>query len=237
MVADILGTLTVKVYFRDIKEINRESYGSTDCSTASQGFYTVYLKTTQTPIEFETTLLHELRHVWQIENDYPWVGNKTASSAFDANRDFLMSIGAQLQSAVLDLDVIEYLEQHGYSSAIFSAFTPAENLSGIFQKVTSESIQDPWNLATAVLSLYIAYARADDSCKPLVLNSAATCPRVIAECLLLNERISLRLCNDPLYCAHTMCWIIDHYSLWKTYFVSFRGKRIRTHAEFEQYFN
>ena len=237
IVVDILETLTIKVYFRDIKEINQESYGSADCSTASQGFCTVYLKTTQTPIEFETTLLHELRHVWQMENGYPCVGNKIANSAFDADKDFLFSIGSQLQSAVLDLDVIEYLEHHGYPSTIFSKFNESDDLTGVFQKVTSESIKDPWNLATAVLQLYIAYVRADNTNKPIILSSASSCSKVIEECTLVSEKISQTQCNDPTYCAYIMCWLIDHFSLWKTYFVEFHGKRIRTHGEFERYFN
>lgn len=233
--SNILVDLPVKVYFKDINEIGRSSYGSTDFSDYEKGFCTVYLSLRQNTLEFETTLLHELRHIWQIGNRYPFVNNKVANQVFQTEPKFFADLGAQIQSAVLDLDVIEYLEKQGYSSAIFSDHTDDEGPNLIFSKVTNHSIQDPWNLATAVLQLYIAYVRADELIKPSILKTAEAFPLIIEECKLLDKHISIHLCNDPLYCAYAMGWIIEHFALWKTYFVVYRGQKIRTHDEYMRF--
>ncbi len=232
LVVSTLSSLPVKVNFRDIKEITRSSYGSTDFSCYEKGYCTVYLDLKRNSLELETTLLHELRHVWQIGNGYPFVNNKTASSYFQTERDFFEELGAKIQSAILDLDVVQYLENQGYSSAIFSESTNTDDLHTIYSRVTNQSIQDPWNLAMAVLCLYIAYTRADELNKPVVLRAAEAFPKIIEECLLIEKEISAKLCDDPTYCTRAMGWIIDHFSLWKTYFVVYQGQRIRTHDEY-----
>ena len=234
-VSNTLAVLPVRVYFKDINEIGRSSYGSTDFSDYEKGFCTVYLSLKQNPLEFETTLLHELRHVWQIGSGYPSVCNKVANQVFQTEPQFFASVGAQIQSAVLDLDVIEYLEKQGYSSAIFSAFNDTDGLDTIYSKVTNQSLQDPWSFAAAVLHLYIAYVRADEFHKPTIHKAAKNFPKIIEECKLLEEHISIHLCNDPLYCTTVMGWIIDHFSLWKTYFVVYRGQKIRTHDEYMRF--
>ena len=48
----------------------------------------------------------------------------------------------------------------------------------------------------------------------------------------MQEAIEIEKCCDPLYCAYAMGWIIDHFSLWKNYYIDFRGERIRTHGEY-----
>lgn len=234
-VSNTLAVLPVRVYFKDINEIGRSSYGSTDFSDYEKGFCTVYLSLKQNPLEFETTLLHELRHVWQIGSGYPSVCNKVANQVFQTEPQFFADLGTQIQSAVLDLDVIEYLEKQGYSSAIFSACTEEKEANMIFSKVTTQSLQYRWNLATAVLHLYIAYVRADELLKPSILKTAEAFPKIIDECKLLEKHISIHLCNDPQYCAYAMGWIIDHFSLWKTYFVVYRGQKIRTQDEYMRF--
>ena len=233
LVKSAIDALSVDVYFRDIKETNRNMYGSTDVSHYNDGYCTIYLQLEQSPIQFETTMLHELRHIWQIEKGYPLVVNKNACSFFNENPYFFETIGSQIQSAILDLDVIDYLEDNGYSSTLFSDFArDREALSVIWQNVTKESLKDPWNLATAVLALYVAYVRADEVNKPIVQDSASQFPQIIQGCKIVEKAISPEACSDPVYCANRMGWIIDHFSLWKTYYVEFRGERIRTHGEY-----
>lgn len=233
LVKSAIAEISVDVYFKDIKEINRSSYGSVDISHYNDGYCTVYLRLDQSDIQFETTLLHELRHIWQIEKGYPFVNNKESSSFFKQDQDFYKTIGSQIQSAILDLDVIYYLQKQGYSSTLFSdVISDRAALSSIWANVSNESLKDPWKLATAVLALYIAYVRADEVNKPIVLNSASQFPQIIEGCKIVENAVSPERCIDPTYCANRMGWIIDHFSLWKTYYVEFSGERIRTHGEY-----
>lgn len=233
LVKSAIEEIPVDVYFKDIKEINRSSYGSVDFSHYNDGYCTIYLKLDQSAIQFEITLLHELRHIWQIEKGYPFVNNKENSSFFKQDQNFFKTIGSQIQSAILDLDVILYLEKHEYPSALFSDFSrDRDALTTIWRNISTESLKDPWNLATAVLALYIAYVRADEENQSIALNSASQFPQIIAECKIVEKAISPEGCSDPVYCADRMGWIVDHFSLWKTYYVEFRGERIRTHGEY-----
>lgn len=232
IVSSALAGLPVTVQFKDIKDIGRSSYGSTDCSQYRKGYCTIYLNLEQNTLEFETTILHELRHIWQVGKGYPFIHNKTVNSVFQTEPAFYENLGSQIQSVVLDLDVIQYLKKLGYLSSIFSAYSDTDDLSYKFSAVSNQSIQAPWNLASAVLSLYTVFIRADELSKPVILRAADAFPKIIEECKLIEREISTDLCNDPLYCAKAMGWIIDHFSLWTLYLVVYRGKRIRTHNEY-----
>lgn len=232
IVASTLATLPVTVQFKDIKNIGKSNYGSTDYSQYIKGYCTIYLNLEQNTLEFETTILHELRHIWQIGKGYPYVENKIANSFFQTDPVFYKNLGTQIQSAVLDLEVIQHLKRLGYLSSIFSAYSDTDDLSYKFSAVSNQSIQAPWNLASAALSLYAVFIRADELSKPVILRAADAFPKIIEECKLIEREISMDLCNDPLYCAKAMGWIIDHFLLWKLYLVVYRGKRIRTHNEY-----
>ena len=85
LVASVLRALPITVYFRDIREIGRSTYGCTDFSHYNQGYCDVYLNLSQSPTQFEVTLLHELRHIEQIYKGFPCVMNKTKANTFQEN--------------------------------------------------------------------------------------------------------------------------------------------------------
>ena len=237
LVASVLRTLPITVYFRDIREIGRSTYGCTDFSHYNEGYCNIYLNLEQSPIQFEVTLLHELHHVEQVGKGYPYVMNKIKGNTFQENPTFYEKIGSQIQSAILDLDVITYLEIQGLSSSIFSDFGQEDDLSFVWKNVTDQTLEDPSNLTEAVLHLYVGYVRAGENGKIAILNSVQQFPRIIKAFEAMQEAIEIEKCCDPLYCAYAMGWIIDHFSLWKNYYIDFRGERIRTHGEYLKYFD
>lgn len=232
LVVSVLRALPITVYFRDIREINRSTYGCTDFSHYNEGYCDVYLNLGQSPNQFEVTLLHELHHIEQIYKGFPCVMNKTKGNAFQENKAFYEKIGAQIQSAILDLDVICYLEIHGYTSTIFSDFEQNDDLSYVWKNVSDQTLNEPSNLAEAVLHLYVGYVRAGEKGKMAILNSVQQFPRIIEEFEVMREAIEEERCCDPLYCTYAMGWIVDHFLLWKYYYIEFRGERIRTHGEY-----
>ena len=199
------------------------------------GFHDVYISTRINNSQFETTVLHELRHIHQLYIGFPILCNKTGNPEFSANPVFFEQLGAKTQSALFDIDGVQWLELNGYSSSIFSAFKPGEDLSSAIAAVSHKSLEDKYNLAEASLTLHFNQFRADEFARQTLLNTFREYPEILLASESISNMILPQYCSSALYVALTLCAIVDSFSMWPVYYVCYAGKRIRTSKEYRDF--
>ena len=238
IISSVLESEECSIQWKDANELSDTiGYGAMDFLQSANGTYVVYLRRKQTQEQFETTVLHELRHVYQMCHAFPIICNKVASSVYTQDPEFFRKLGAHIQSAILDMDVINWLNDKGYRSDIFSNIKDKNDLLAPFSTVTATSLKDNYNRASAVLHLYVGYVRANPDGKELLLSYANEYRQLFEEMQTMNEHIISEKCSDPKYCAYLMGWIIERYNMWCVYYVNYLKRKIRVFPEFVKFFD
>lgn len=214
--------------------VGRSAYGSTD-TNVTENAYTVYLRNDMPDLEFETCLLHELRHLVQHEKLFPLVCNKVHSPLFEKEPHFFMSLGSCLASFLLDLDVINWLSSVGYSSDIFSPFDHETDLSSVTKSMTHKGLEDSFNMCSAVLSMFVAYTRATPTSKNVIYSAFDRFPEVQSEFETILNHIDISKCSDPQYILEIFSFIFDRYSLWRAYYIMSGQLVFKTSSSLKQH--
>lgn len=124
LIKEITQCLSRPVEYRFTDPSKTSSYGQ--CDAWQPDTYYIYCKESllsaekknQINIAFETNLLHELYHLCQIEEGFPYTRTRCTSVTV-TNQNYYDNLGSLFVSSILDLNVDFRLKQNGYTSSYF----------------------------------------------------------------------------------------------------------------------
>ena len=235
IVSSIEKSVHSPVSYRDISERPNQSYqtfGTVD-THPSDGTYKVWLSKELPQEIFETNLLHELRHIIQIESGYSEVYNKNTTEFNSQDRCFIQEVGAHLSSVVLDIDVDIWLECNGYSQEHFFR-TNYDNLIKLCGHQYTR-LSDPLNFANLALALLHMSVHCDDELAQTLFHAYATYPKVVDIVSELRNKLRTMHIDTPASATLAHCLVIDSFNLWGYYYVASPIIKIRTAREYRSF--
>lgn len=217
---------------RDLEHYGElSSYGAVDCHSPEA--YKVWLREDFSLDVFESNLFHELHHIEQIEKAFPIVCNKDTDLLHSSESLFFEEIGAHIQSAILDIDVHNWLASREYSSDFF-----VQNRFEGFMKnkdINYDRLDDKYNFANLVLAFFTFFTFANEQQKSQFKDAYGRYPKA----LLLAEDLAKTISSigpwTPKKAALSMGILIDRLNIWDSYYIILNAQKIRTTKEFETF--
>lgn len=237
--AEIITTIERNVHlhvsYLPIAKRPNQSYGvaGTVNPYGENGIYPVWLDTRLPDQVFEADVLHELRHIVQAENGFSSVCNKETDAFHSKDRPFIQEVGSHIASTVLDIDVIRWLDQLGYSSEYF--------INGNFRFLMDNAgfnytgLADPLNFANLTLHLLSVVCHLNEEDATKLYKAYSAYPEVIAVTQKLRESLLAMPLDTPQSTALAHGRLISELHLWGYYFVNVMGRKIRTDKEYQAF--
>ena len=235
IIDDITPKLLRPVEYFNISAIPIEKLTSFGCSdfSSNPNKYLVYLSTALNDKDFETNLLHELFHIIQYQNNIPFSlckkNNITAS-----NNNYFLALQVELNSTILDLDVVACLDKLGYNSSYFT--------NSRYEKILNIPLtckfKDKYDLAHLSVQLVLFFLTCSDkqykSCVSFInsnFENAATPAVELSKTIL---KIGFETNIQQLLC---ICELINYLNLWDILYVVNGDLCINTSKQFVDYKN
>lgn len=226
LILEIEGSLKKPVHYAFTDPKKTSSFGQSDPWQPDS--YYVYCKESllnltkrnQPNIPFETNILHELFHLCQAEEGFPYTGTKY-NKMTEGNMDFFDRMGSLFSSTILDLDVDFRLKSNGYSSEYFykNRIKRAEKL--IMKGVTCSTNDDFVQYACMLTCLNLQYRNSEmDNLLNLYQKKI---PNLVFCILKMSEEISKIGYNDAVSTFNSLCYLFDSFNLWASHVVYFNG--------------
>lgn len=232
LVNTICSSLRVPVIYFPISQRpnSRDSVAGTVDPHERGGFYRVWLNEALPQYPFEVDLLHELHHIVQIEAGFSEIYNKDTPDFHSADRAFIEEVGSHLSSAVLDIEVNNWLLQCGYSYSFFTEQNFAALLSQTDHLYTG--LTDPLNAANLSCALLQGSLYVDKTSAANLFGVYSSYPKV-SSCAsaLRNELLAMNI-DSPVSSLFAHGLVIDSMNLWKFYYAATPDRKIRTHGEY-----
>lgn len=231
LVSAIEQSVPLPVVYEIIKTEKATPYAGRVDTSGRNGCYTVWLNNTLPRRPYETDLLHELRHIVQIQNGFPTVYNKGNSDFHSPDRAFVEEVGAHLGSVVLDVEVNKWLKDIGYDYSFFTL----NNYTVLLNQADADypNWRDPLNRANIALSLVHAALYVDDPHTDTLFSKYSDRYGPIVEDASALRRFILSLgVLSPDKALLAQCKLIDSLRLWSHYLVISPSQTIRTGREF-----
>ena len=163
LISDIEQRLSKPVVY-DFTDPSTKEYGYCDYSRPEA--YYVYsaeslfnaAKKNQINIPFETNLLHELSHLCQIEESFPYTRTKNTTETI-SNAEYYNALGSVICSSILDLNVDSRLKQYGFDSRYFYGQRMIQFEKQLRKGIVYDKLTPPEFIRTAMMvsSLRIAF--------------------------------------------------------------------------------
>ncbi|MFV0515849.1 MAG: hypothetical protein ACK5MV_00425 [Aminipila sp.] len=238
LIQELLNGFSNPVEFQPIKNIPNplkvNNLGGLDFSNPK--LYTIYLSLKLKDEVFEANVLHELRHIWQIEHFYPHVCNKVIVYQ-NNDSDFFQDLGSHIQSQILDIDVNNWLLSKGYSLNYF------ENMRKDFLNLQNPLdyplLDDKYNFAQLVSPhMFTFYYMSNEDIMKHINKFSSSYEKYKNALYVANEikefLFELDLSNT-CDCFIVMGEILTRLNLWDKYYIFFKDTKIRTLTEFESF--
>lgn len=207
----------------------RNAAGSVDIYHQT-GKYRVWLESNLPKEAFEADLLHELHHITQGELGYPTVFNKPSSDFYSRSRSSVEDVGSHLGSVVLDIDVNNWLSEHGYSYHFFAS----NNYQALIQSQQKfPLLRDPLNFAELCLALVHVSLYFDNSDTSKLFAHYSEYVDVISTAKSIRNELLDYTYDSPQIAMLAMDFLIDSLNLWKWYYVSSPHNCVRTKREYD----
>lgn len=232
IVSSIEASVHFPIHYQEISARPNQSYASfgTVNPHPVEGAYNVWLSTQLPQDVFETDLLHELRHIVQVESGYSEVYNKETNEFHSKDRAFIQEVGAHISSVVLDIDVDIWLNNNGYTQEYFFRTNYDNFLSACNYKYTL--LNDPLNFANLCHALLQISVHCDDKAAQILFNAYSAYPDVIKTVSELRNSLRPMKIDNPIASSLAHCLVIDTLQLWKYYYISSSCAKIRTNGEY-----
>lgn len=233
IVTEIEKRIALPVDYRPIGGRPNNTYGAAGTVNpyGENGVYPIWLDKSLPPEAFEADVLHELRHILQVEAGFPSVFNKDSEEFHSKDQNFIQEVGSRLASVVLDIEVNRWLAQMGYSSAFFAK----GNLRYLIDNAGFKypNLQDPLNFANVVLALLVTACDIDeDDAAQLYEAYGDAYPEVVAITKELREALLAMPLDNPLSATLGHGLLVNSLNLWRYYYVGFGGRKIRSRNEY-----
>ena len=218
-------------YFPINKRPNsKDSVAGTVDAHGRRGFYSVWIDQKLPRNIFEADLLHELRHIVQVENGFSEIFNKNTDEFHSPDRSFIEEVGSHLSSVVLDMEVNNWLLENGYSYSFFVE----KNLTGLLSNANYPytKLDDPLNFANLAYALLHTSIYIDDASSTTLFDAYSKYPRLVA-CIsdLRKEFLSIEV-NSPSSSLLAHAELLDVLGVWKYFYAATPFCRVRTHSEY-----
>lgn len=181
---------------------------------SSPDYIKVLLSTKLSGNLFEATILHELLHVQQIENDFPEIETYPTDP-------LKIEIGATLQSTILDLDVMDKMSQLGYSSSFFitERYKILKDLANhSYDMVTSNDYETLVTLQITLMILTFKKKYTDY----LVSKLKQVFPHINANLNIITDIIKKTGYTTPVKCYNNYKDILSILNLWKDHCIKYK---------------
>ena len=208
-------------------------FGTVD-THPNDGIYKVWLQSALPQEPFEADLLHELRHILQVESGCSEVYNKDSAEFHGPNRAFIQNVGAHLSSAILDAEVNSWLTHIGYSQEYFSTINLDTLLS--VSDHGHINIEDPLEFADLCLKIVHSALSTNGTSMQKICAAYSSYQRATQTASEMYSKLSeISLDNlNSIMLGH--CLVVDSLNLWRYYYVATPRIRIRTHGEYVAFF-
>lgn len=225
-----------EIYFHTIEELGisgQSSYGALDFSRSDS--YHVYLSTQLTGEPFEANMLHELRHIMQIELGFPTVCNKDVACFKGSERPFFEEIGRHLQSVILDIEVWNWLTQQGLDIHFFTK----KFYKGVIPIVQDNytKLSDKFNLANYVCQMVMAFSNVTELKRTSILKETKFNIDAVQQSDHLSQTIKQIGCSTPAQAAQCMALLLDELDIWDTYCIRYNNSVYDTSESFHSQFD
>lgn len=191
--------------------------------------YHVGLKLNLPQHAFECNLLHELLHINQSENGFPAICNKTTTNFINEQEWFSM-LGRQLQVTTLDADVVQRLNNLGYSSEYFIE-SRLDVVKNLFADMIL-NIGDKYNFALFstqfILLSLISNKEQFENVERIIINKSI---ELYDKSMELTAKISEIGYDTPIGATLSNCELLNELNLWSQYYIYFKEQKIRNYTE------
>lgn len=184
-------------------------------------------------IPFETNLLHELFHLCQIEEGFPYTNTKAIGETLP-DMDFHNKMGSQISSSILDLNVDFRLKEHGYFSEYFYGQRVIHAEKHIRKHPDfSDPVQFVYT-AMALLCLNLSFTQ--ERMEPLLCLYNEKSPELINCVHTLSAEVSMIGYNSPESAFRSLVLVFNAFNIFATHSIRFRGKEYSDFASVQQDF-
>ena len=226
IISEIEQRLSKPVEYRFTDPNKTLSYGQ--CDPWQPEAYYVYcaesllsvVKKNQINIAFETNLLHELFHLCQIEEDFPYTRTRNTPATL-ANQTYYDNFGSLFVSSILDLNVDFRLKQNNYTSSYFynHRIMRAEKIA------RRGHIYEGHDFLNAALMLMVLKLAADPtSVNQLLQLYLPHNKSLVVCCLSISDAIAKIGYNDSESAFKSLACLFGTFNLFATHSIIFRGK-------------
>ena len=233
LVSSLTASLSRKVTFLEsdaLPEQARNVFGYINTVTADET-YQVSLSTLLSRAAFECTLLHQLRHLVQIEENYPNLFLKDCHETVAPDPTLVEGRGAHIAAAILDLDVNTWLHSVGRWEGSYARANLDAALASSGQSFTGFKL--PLLFASFAVSILNVSLQGSDEDAARVFEAYAAYPDVVAAARTMREKLLSRDVCSADGAIWGMGLVLDTLDLWKYFYVAAPdGKKLRTHGEF-----
>ena len=205
------------------------AFGAVD-AYPRDGCYKVWLREDLQEDIFEANLLHEVRHIVQIEAAYPCVLNKDTADFHSNSKAFVEEVGSRIGSVVLDTDVNIWLENAGFSHTYFDIINYNNCIK--FSNTNYTHLDDALNFANLVLALLSITYNATQAQAKTLFDAYKKYPLALDAVKDLSAYLLENPPTTQVSAFRALGTIIERLNLWPTYYISLNGKKTRTSKEF-----
>lgn len=232
LVSQIEQSVHSPVHYFDVStrpNMKDSVFGTVDVHP-NDGIYKVWLQSALPQEPFETDLLHELRHIVQVEFGCSEVYNKDSAEFHGRNRALVQNIGAHLSSVILDAEVNSWLTHVGYSQDYFSAI----NLNALLSAGGHCHIdtEDPFEFADLCLKLVHSALSTNGSSMQEICAAYSSYQQATQIASELYSKLAKDFPDNLNSIVLGHCLVVDSLNLWKYYYVATPKIKIRTHGEY-----
>lgn len=226
LINDITQHLSKPVEYRFTDPSKTSAYGQ--CDPWQPDAHYVYckesllstVKKNQTNVAFETNLLHELFHLCQIEEGFPYT-RTLCTPVTVTNQSYNNNLGSLFASTVLDLNVDFRLKQNNYTSSYFYSqrIMRAEKIIRKGHVYEGDDF-----LSAALMLMFLKLAADPKSINQLLRLYLPENQSLVVCCLSVAEAISQIGYNDPESAFESLACLFGTFNLFATHYIIFRGK-------------
>lgn len=193
------------------------------------GEYPVWLNDDLPQDPFEVDVLHELRHIVQVESRFSAVFNKDSIAFSPQMAAPIQYIGGKLSSLILDMEVNCWLKSLGYSYSFFT-----DGNANFLQSNVSQYPLPANELQMAELCLKLLHGTlyTDDKTAIEIFSIYDHHGEALKIAQELRKRLLRMKMTDPVSTALGHGLLIDALNFWKYYYVGLDNRKIRTQKEY-----
>lgn len=226
LIGEITKHLSKPVEYRFTDPKKTDSYGQ--CDAWQPDAHYVYCKelllsTTkkgQVNVAFETNILHELFHLCQIEEGFPYTCTRTTPATV-ANKIYYDNLGSLFASTILDLNVDFRLKQNSYTSSYFYS----QRIMRAEKIIRKGHIYEGDDfLRTALMLMFLKLVADQASVDRLLKLYLPNNQSLVVCCLNIAEVVSGIGYNSPESAFQSLACLFGTFNLFSTHSIIFRGK-------------